>query len=52
MNVSLQAISPGLATTAVTSGSPASGGFADAIGAAIGSVESAQSQLSRRRLSC
>jgi len=44
MNVSLQAISPGTATTAVTNGTLAASGFADAIGAAIGNVESAQSQ--------
>ena len=44
MNVSLQAVSPGLATTAVAGGGSASSGFADAIGAAIGNVEGAQSQ--------
>jgi flagellar hook-basal body complex protein FliE len=44
MNVSLQTVSPGLASTAVTGGAPASTGFADALGAAIGTVESAQSQ--------
>lgn len=44
MNVSLQAVSPGLATTAATGSASASGGFADAIGAAIGNVESTQAQ--------
>jgi flagellar hook-basal body complex protein FliE len=49
MNVSLQTLSSGLgttglATTAVTGAASPSGGFADAIGAAIGNVESAQSQ--------
>ncbi len=44
MNVSLQAVSPGLATTAVSGAASPTGGFADAIGAAIGTVESAQAQ--------
>ena len=44
MNVSLQAISPGLAGTASTIGAPASTGFADAIGKAMGNVENAQAQ--------
>ena len=44
MNVSLQTVSPGLATSALTGGASPSGGFADALGAAIGNVESAQSQ--------
>ena len=44
MNVSLQNISSPLASTAVTGSAPASSGFADAIGAAIGTVENAQAQ--------
>lgn len=44
MNVSLQAVSAGLAPAAATGGASASGGFADAIGAAIGNVESTQAQ--------
>ena len=44
MNVALQAVSSVLAPTGVTSSAPASTGFADAIGAAIGNVEGAQSQ--------
>jgi flagellar hook-basal body complex protein FliE len=44
MNVSLQALSPGLASAGITGSAPASTGFADAIGAAIGNVENAQAQ--------
>ena len=44
MNVSLQTVSPALATSALTGGAPASTGFADAIGAAIGTVENSQAQ--------
>jgi flagellar hook-basal body complex protein FliE len=44
MNISFQSIRiPELATTA-TGGGSASGGFADAVGSAIGNVEVAQSQ--------
>ena len=44
MNVSLQTLSPGLATTALSGSAPTSSGFADAIGAAIGTVENSQAQ--------
>jgi flagellar hook-basal body complex protein FliE len=44
MNVSLQAISSGTVTGAVTNGPSSASGFADAIGAAIGNVENAQTQ--------
>jgi flagellar hook-basal body complex protein FliE len=44
MNISLQSTSPGIATTATENSTSAASGFADAIGAAIGNVEIAQSQ--------
>lgn len=49
MNVSLQSASPVLGTarlaTTGVSGAPTSTGFADAIGAAIGTVENSQAQV-------
>jgi flagellar hook-basal body complex protein FliE len=44
MNVSLQGATSGLTTTAVAGSASPGSGFADAIGAAIGNVENAQSQ--------
>jgi len=44
MNVSLQTVSSGLAPAAVSASASPASGFADALGAAIGNVESAQSQ--------
>jgi flagellar hook-basal body complex protein FliE len=44
MNVSLQTVSPALSGTAITGGASTSTGFADAMGAAIGTVENSQAQ--------
>jgi flagellar hook-basal body complex protein FliE len=44
MNISLHTVSAALAPTAISPTAPPSSGFADAIGAAMGTVENAQAQ--------